>query len=302
MRVGLLEAVILGRSGNSGAFWQSCCIRKEAALGIGLFSLLGAPYAVIRRIDHLCQLIFCFSEPADAVNMSLGLSLVARDSQVLVCGPTVHRACGNNMYLKGYCFLLDQNLHQLQHFPENLPECTSHPTDIVFLIDGSSSINDNEFKRMKTFVSEVITKLSSRNTQFALAQFSHNFQEHFNFSAPDPARHVMEVSQIEGVTFTPTAIRRVVKEIFVPHKGSRKGATKILLVITDGRKNDVLSYEKVIEEAEEAGIIRYAIGVSILQGVFLLLLRAIKSSLTHVDTMNESSSKCPVYGSSSQIL
>ncbi|KAF7238777.1 Integrin alpha-M [Varanus komodoensis] len=60
-------------------------------------------------------------EPADAVNMSLGLSLVARDSQVLVCGPTVHRACGNNMYLKGYCFLLDQNLHQLQHFPENLP-------------------------------------------------------------------------------------------------------------------------------------------------------------------------------------
>ncbi|KAF7238700.1 Integrin alpha-X [Varanus komodoensis] len=51
------------------------------------------------------------------------------------------------------------------------------------------------------------------------------------------------------------------KEIFVPHKGSRKGATKILLVITDGRKNDVLSYEKVIEEAEEAGIIRYAIGV-----------------------------------------
>lgn len=40
---------------------------------------------------------------------------------IKVCGPTVYRACGTNMYVNGYCFLLDQNLQQLQRFPESLP-------------------------------------------------------------------------------------------------------------------------------------------------------------------------------------
>lgn len=37
------------------------------------------------------------------------------------CGPTVHQTCGENTYLKGYCFLLDENLRQIKHFPDVLP-------------------------------------------------------------------------------------------------------------------------------------------------------------------------------------
>ncbi|XP_015261801.1 PREDICTED: integrin alpha-X-like [Gekko japonicus] len=200
--------------------------------------------------------------PADAVNMSLGFSLAAQASQVLVCGPTVQRACGKNMYVNGYCFLLDQTLQQLQRFPETLPECAPHPTDIVFLIDGSGSIRTRDFRRMKEFVSNVITRLSGRNTLFALMQFSDDFMEHFDFRAEDPARRVMDVEQIGGWTHTATAIHRVVNQLFTPRKGSRREATKILIVITDGEKaRDPLEYWNVIPEADRAGIIRYAIGV-----------------------------------------
>ncbi|XP_077170645.1 integrin alpha-D-like [Paroedura picta] len=200
--------------------------------------------------------------PADAVNMSLGFSLAAWNSQILVCGPTVQRACGKNMYMNGYCFLLDQNLRQLQQFPETLPECTPQPTDIVLLIDGSGSIDNRNFERMKVFVSNVINRLSGRNTLFALMQFSDRFQEHFDFRVPDPARRVMDIYQIKGWTHTATAIRKVVNELFIPSKGSRREATKILIVITDGKKErDPLQYWHVIPEAERAGIIRYAIGV-----------------------------------------
>uniref|UniRef100_A0A670JM29 VWFA domain-containing protein n=1 Tax=Podarcis muralis TaxID=64176 RepID=A0A670JM29_PODMU len=193
--------------------------------------------------------------------MSLGLSLVARDSQILVCGPTVHRACGTNMYLNGFCFLLDQKLQKFQQFPEILPECTTHPTDIVFLIDGSGSVSNQDFERMKWFVSEVIKRLSGRNTRFALAQYSTGFTEHFDFNAPDPSNNVLGITQNRGMTYTATAIRKVVREIFIPRKGSRNGSTKILVVITDGQKNDQLQYWNVVPEAEQAGIIRYAIGV-----------------------------------------
>uniref|UniRef100_H9GBD9 VWFA domain-containing protein n=1 Tax=Anolis carolinensis TaxID=28377 RepID=H9GBD9_ANOCA len=199
--------------------------------------------------------------PVDAVNMSLGLSLAAHDSQVLVCGPTVHRACGENMYVNGYCFLLDQNLQQLQRFPETLPECTTRPTDIVFLIDGSGSINKADFERMKQFVSETTKRLSGRDTRFALIQFSDRYLEHFNFNSEDPEQLVLHIHQVGGWTETATAIRRVVRELFTSQKGSRNGATRILIVITDGVKTDRLQYSQVIPEAKQAGIIRYAIGV-----------------------------------------
>ncbi|KAL7977576.1 hypothetical protein Chor_009525 [Crotalus horridus] len=154
-----------------------------------------------------------------------------------VCGPTVHRACGKNMYVNGYCFLLDQNLQEKEHFPESLPECIRHPTDIAFLIDGSSSIGKEDFEKMKQFVSQIIKNLSGRDTLFALMQFSGNFREHFNFKSQDPAHLVMEVKQLQGWTKTATAIRRVVRELFIAGKGSRIEATKVLIVITDGSKS-----------------------------------------------------------------
>nr|XP_005315070.2 integrin alpha-D-like [Chrysemys picta bellii] len=203
--------------------------------------------------------------PADAVKMSLGLSLAAQSSQLLVCGPTVHQACGENMYVKGYCFLLDQSLRQLRRIPDSLPECPKRPTDIVFLIDGSGSIGYRDFGTMKTFVIEVIRRFRGTDTLFALMQFSSTFKEHFDFnkfkSTRDIDSLVGQVEQLRGATYTPTAIQKVVRELFISQKGSRDGAARILIVVTDGMKNDYLQYSDVIPEAERAGIIRYAIGV-----------------------------------------
>ncbi|XP_060110957.1 integrin alpha-M [Heteronotia binoei] len=203
--------------------------------------------------------------PSDAVNMSLGLSLSAWESRVLACGPTVHQTCGQNTYLKSYCFLLDQNLRETQHFPNTLPECAKQANDIALLIDGSGSIQPEDFRQMKTFISEIMKRFLSSNTQFALAQYSNHYQEHFTFGEfqnnRNPDALVRHVAQLSGGTYTATYIQKVVREVFQPHKGSRPGATKILIVITDGQKTDNLQYSNVIPEAERAGIIRYAIGV-----------------------------------------
>uniref|UniRef100_A0A8C8S6R9 VWFA domain-containing protein n=1 Tax=Pelusios castaneus TaxID=367368 RepID=A0A8C8S6R9_9SAUR len=179
------------------------------------------------------------------------------------CGPTVHRDCGENMYLKGYCFLLDQNLQQLQRIPDTLPECPRRATDIVLLIDGSSSIIPENFRKMKTFISETMKRFRSTDTQFALMQFSNKFKQHFNFTeyrrSRDPDHLVRSVVQLWGATFTASAIQKAVQELFT---SSRDEATKILIVITDGEKSgDPLSYSDVIPEAERSGIVRYAIGV-----------------------------------------
>nr|XP_008113686.1 PREDICTED: integrin alpha-M [Anolis carolinensis] len=204
--------------------------------------------------------------PADAVNMSLSLSLSAQDSQLLVCGPTVQQTCGENIYLKGYCFLLDQNLAEVKRFPESLPECPKQPTDIVLLIDGSGSIQPNQFSEMKTFISMIMKRFQNTNTQFALSQYARWYREEFTFldfqRVRNPDELLRPVTQLRGATLTATYIQRVVREQFVTEKGSRPGASKVLIVITDGEKSgDPLQYSDVIPEAERAGIIRFAIGV-----------------------------------------
>uniref|UniRef100_A0A7N4PIA9 Integrin subunit alpha D n=1 Tax=Sarcophilus harrisii TaxID=9305 RepID=A0A7N4PIA9_SARHA len=206
--------------------------------------------------------------PQEAVNMSLGLSLATgtNSSQLLVCGPTVHQTCGKNIYMKGFCFVLDSKVQQCKTIPEALQECPKQENDIVFLIDGSASINSDEFQQMKSFVRAVIDQFKETNTQFSLMQYSNLLKTHFTFAdfqkSTDWGKLVDPILQLKGLTYTATAIRKVVTELFQSWNGARKNATKILIVITDGEKfKDELQYEDVIPLADQAGIIRYAIGV-----------------------------------------
>ncbi|XP_019484052.1 PREDICTED: integrin alpha-M-like isoform X2 [Hipposideros armiger] len=206
--------------------------------------------------------------PPEALNMSLGLSLAfaTNPSQLLACGPTVHQVCKENIYVNGLCFLFGRNLlQQPQKFPKALRECPQQDSDIAILIDGSGSINSYDFQKMKEFVSTVMNQFKSK-TLFSLMQFSDDFQTHFTFKEfkdnPNPDLLVRPIKQLRGWTYTATAIRKVVRELFQRRNGARENSLKILVVITDGEKSrDPLEYEDVIPEADREGIIRYVIGV-----------------------------------------
>ncbi|XP_016073128.1 PREDICTED: integrin alpha-X-like [Miniopterus natalensis] len=206
--------------------------------------------------------------PPEAVNMSLGLSLTAatNPSQLLACGPTVRHACKENMYLTGFCFLLASPSWQAQRLPAALQECPRLEQDIVFLIDGSGSISDADFVKMLTFVKAVMSQFQRPSAQFSLMQFSSKFKIHFTFRdfarSSDPPRLLNSVHKLGGSTRTATAILMVINQLFSAQNGARKGASKILIVITDGQKmGDRLDYKDVIPWAEAAGILRYAVGV-----------------------------------------
>ncbi|XP_036614805.1 integrin alpha-D-like [Trichosurus vulpecula] len=253
-------------------FGQSVVQFKESRLVVGAplvrvsanqtGSLYECKYGARRCLPIPLQL------PQEAVNMSLGLSLTANtdSSQLLACGPTVHQTCGKNVYMKGFCFVLDSEVQQRKTIPVALQECPKPENDIVFLIDGSASIDSHDFQQMKSFVKAVIDQFKETNTQFSLMQYSNLLKTHFTFAdfqkSTNWGRLVDPILQLKGLTYTATAIRKVVTELFQSWNGARKNATKILIVITDGEKyKDKLQYEDVIPQADQAGIIRYAIGV-----------------------------------------
>ncbi|XP_072792533.1 integrin alpha-X isoform X6 [Taeniopygia guttata] len=224
------------------------------------------------------------------VNQSrLGLAMAAGDDAALVCGPIAPQVCGVNVHLNGFCVQLDTELRPVRSFPETIPECPKTALDIAILMDGSGSIADHDFRTMKTFIAEVMRRFRDVDAQFSLTQFSHAVKHHFDFSdfrkVPDPARLLRTVRQLNGATYTATAIQRVLQEMFVSGRGARAGARRVLVVVTDGEKfDDPLDYSEVIPLAEAMAVTRYAIGVGSAFGrpQAHLELQVIASGPTHV--------------------
>ncbi|KAM6225523.1 integrin alpha-X-like isoform 2-T2 [Spheniscus humboldti] len=268
-----VETAMVFHGDARGAFGQTTAqfsttddggVLVGAPLQRGAVNQMGTIYRC-RHHSGKCQEV-PITRPPGAVNTSLGLALAAGDTGALACGPTMPQACGVNVHLNGFCVLLDTNLQQIQRIPDAQPECPRRSSDVVFLIDGSGSIKHREFLTMKTFIVEVIRRFKGTDTQFALTQFSDIVLNHFDFNAfrrsRDPVALLNQVGQIQRTTHTATAIWTVLTNMFIPGKGAREDANKILIVITDGRKyDDKMEYSEVIPLAKQMGVTRYAIGV-----------------------------------------
>uniref|UniRef100_A0A9J7Y0U0 VWFA domain-containing protein n=1 Tax=Cyprinus carpio carpio TaxID=630221 RepID=A0A9J7Y0U0_CYPCA len=204
--------------------------------------------------------------PSEAVNMSLGLSMTkdTQSSNSVVCGPTIPKQCKVLTTLNGMCFIMSGNDAVSAPIPSALRNCPPE-IDIAFLIDGSASVEDVDFVKMKTFVITIIQSFSNCSSQFAIAQFSTGFEIHSKFEAVNDIdswrTRIGEIKQQKGWTYSANAINKTVDELFVTEGGARQSAIKILIVITDGSSTDEPHLRGAVEKAEKKNIIRFAIGI-----------------------------------------
>uniref|UniRef100_A0A671M6V4 Integrin alpha-M-like n=1 Tax=Sinocyclocheilus anshuiensis TaxID=1608454 RepID=A0A671M6V4_9TELE len=207
------------------------------------------------------QVYICLTLPSEAVNMSLGLSMTkdTQSSNSVVCGPTIPKDCKVLTTLSGMCFIMSGS----DAVSTPIPSCPLE-IDIAFLIDGSESVEDVDFVKMKTFVITIIQSFSNCSSQFAIAQFSTGFEIHSKFEAVNDIdswrKRIEEIKQQKGWTYSAKAINKLVY-LFVTEGGARQSAVKILIVITDGRSNDEPHLRGAVEKAEKKNIIRFAIGI-----------------------------------------
>ncbi|XP_046906667.1 integrin alpha-D-like isoform X2 [Hypomesus transpacificus] len=203
--------------------------------------------------------------PSHAVNMSLGLTMTKNPTSqtTMVCGPTIPRECEAITTYNGLCLEIDGRDSPGPPLPASLEECPGK-TDIAFLLDGSGSVASRDFAKMKVFVKDLIGMLVGKDTKFAVAQYSTSFTIHLNFKHFEPQTwktKIDEIKQKEQYTYTAAAIQKVVDEVFSSSGGSRDGASKILIVITDGESNDRDRLPSATKSANRKSIVRFAIGV-----------------------------------------
>uniref|UniRef100_A0A803U1M9 Collagen type XIV alpha 1 chain n=1 Tax=Anolis carolinensis TaxID=28377 RepID=A0A803U1M9_ANOCA len=145
--------------------------------------------------------------------------------------------------------------------------CKAAKADLVFLVDGSWSIGDDNFNKIIGFLYSTVgalDKIGPDGTQVAIAQFSDDPRTEFKLNAYRTKETLLEaIQQIAykgGNTKTGKAIKHVQQVLFTIDSGTRKGIPKVLVVITDGRSQDDVN--KVSREMQLDGFSIFAIGVA----------------------------------------
>ncbi|KAJ7308798.1 hypothetical protein JRQ81_008064 [Phrynocephalus forsythii] len=146
--------------------------------------------------------------------------------------------------------------------------CKDLTTEIVIVLDGSGSIDPEDYQQAKDFVYNMMKIFYEKCPEciFALVQYGMVIRTEFDLRVGrDPHAalgKVQAMRQVYNVTRTASAIQHVLDSIFTPAHGSQKNAAKIIVVLTDGEIFlDTLELETVIHSESMAGIERYAIGI-----------------------------------------
>ncbi|NWT65865.1 MATN2 protein, partial [Prunella himalayana] len=146
--------------------------------------------------------------------------------------------------------------------------CTEGPLDLVFVIDGSKSLGEDNFEIVKQFVSGILDTLeiSPKAARVGLLQYSTEVRTEFTLrqfsSAKDMKKAVSQMKYMGRGSMTGLALRQMSERSFTETEGARPfsaNVPRISIVFTDGRAQDEVS--EWATRAKQRGIIIYAIGI-----------------------------------------
>ncbi|XP_051872825.1 collagen alpha-6(VI) chain-like isoform X2 [Pristis pectinata] len=162
-------------------------------------------------------------------------------------------------------------------FAMSLPSTNSQQTacrnatvaDIVLVIDGSSSISDEDFRNIKKFLYAFVNGLDiARNkVKIGLVQYSYDSKTEFLLNEYLSKKSILDkiqnVSQMMGGTNMTKALELLQKEHFVPSAGSRaaEGVKQIAILITDG--GSITMAAKEATKLRNSNVTIYVIGVNV---------------------------------------
>ncbi|XP_038600848.1 collagen alpha-1(XIV) chain isoform X2 [Tachyglossus aculeatus] len=145
--------------------------------------------------------------------------------------------------------------------------CKAAKADLVFMVDGSWSIGDDNFNKIITFLYNTVgalDKIGVDGMQVGMVQFTDDPRTEFKLNSYKTKETLLEaVKNIKykgGNTKTGRAIKHVRDMLFTAESGMRRGIPRVIVVITDGRSQD--DVDKVSREMQLDGFSIFAIGVA----------------------------------------
>ncbi|KAG8539998.1 hypothetical protein GDO81_020010, partial [Engystomops pustulosus] len=146
--------------------------------------------------------------------------------------------------------------------------CGEGPVDLVFVIDGSKSLGEDNFELLKQFVNGILDSLevSQKAARVGLIQYSTHVRTEFTMaqysSAKDMKKTVSQMKYMGRGSMTGMALKLMYEKSFSEAQGARRkslGVPRVAIVFTDGRAQDEVS--DWASQAKQSGITIYAVGV-----------------------------------------
>ncbi|KAM9488327.1 collagen alpha-6(VI) chain [Clarias gariepinus] len=145
--------------------------------------------------------------------------------------------------------------------------CKANLADIVFLVDGSSTIGDADFLRVKKFLHDFLVALDVTPTKVkvGIVQFSNSPQHEVQLGQyadkNDLLEKVDKLTYLKGGTETGKALQFIGDNYFTNSSGSRisQSVPQIAVVITDGGSVDEM--KSPATELRRKGVLIFTIGV-----------------------------------------
>ncbi|XP_059194891.1 collagen alpha-6(VI) chain-like [Centropristis striata] len=173
-----------------------------------------------------------------------------------------------------------EDFDALENLYANMSDALCNPTkskcekaDLVFLLDRSSSINQDQHKIMKDFTADFVDyfNISQEFVHVGLAQFSDAPHDEFfldkYFQKEELTKHIRGVVHTGIDTYIGRALDHM-KIYFEPSKGSRTNVPKKLLLITDGGSHD--DVEDAADDLRSLNIEVFAIAIGDIHDLQLL--------------------------------
>uniref|UniRef100_A0A9J8D547 Integrin subunit alpha 10 n=1 Tax=Cyprinus carpio carpio TaxID=630221 RepID=A0A9J8D547_CYPCA len=171
----------------------------------------------------------------------------------------------NTDFLTGICASVTNDMEPKDIIAPTAQRCTTY-MDIVIVLDGSNSIYP--WYEVQNFLSNILSKfhISPEQMQVGVLQYGeisvHEWSLRDYQTTQDVVEAAKNISRQEGrETRTAYAIQMACTEAFSPDRGAREGATKVMIVVTDGESHDGEDLPDSLAECEKRNITRYAIAV-----------------------------------------
>ncbi|XP_036394819.1 integrin alpha-10 [Megalops cyprinoides] len=199
-------------------------------------------------------------------NSHLGMTLSPDTPDgFLACAPLWSQECGTSVFSTGICTSVSDNFEPRETIAPTAQRCSTF-MDIVIVLDGSNSIYP--WYEVQNFLSNILSKfhISPEQMQVGVLQYGEVSVHEWSLRDYQTTEEVVEaaknISRQEGrETRTAYAIHMGCTEAFSPERGAREGATKVMIVVTDGESHDGEELPDALAECEKRNITRYAIAV-----------------------------------------
>ncbi|KAK7501402.1 hypothetical protein BaRGS_00007206 [Batillaria attramentaria] len=148
--------------------------------------------------------------------------------------------------------------------------CAGAEIDLVFVLDTSTSMEEQNFELVRNFVRDFLSIAEIDNGRVRVGVIIYSTEDYLQFNLNEyKTKHevlnaLSDIAYHPGSTNMADALSTMRTVMFTPQNGDRPGVPNICIVVTDGASN--INSGRSVPEAEQAraeGITIYAIGIGL---------------------------------------